>query len=47
MLKSMITSTFDLAGHDVVKNLGMVRGITVRSRSIIGNLFRALLRVYA
>ena len=42
MLKSMITSTFDLPGHDIAKNLGMVRGITVRSRSIVGNFFGAL-----
>ena len=42
MQKSMITSTFDLDGHDVAKNLGMVRGITVRSRSIVGNIFGAL-----
>ena len=42
MLKSMITTTFDLPGHDIAKNLGIVRGITVRSRSIVGNFFGAL-----
>src|SRR5258708_6027250 len=42
MLKSMITSAFDLPGHDIAKSLGMVRGITVRSRSIVGNIFGAL-----
>ena len=42
MLKTMVTTTFDLPGHDVVKSLGMVRGITVRSRSIVGNFFGAL-----
>src|SRR5260221_10829312 len=42
MLKSMITSTFDLPGHDVTKNIGIVRGITVRSRSIVGNFFGML-----
>lgn len=42
MLQSMITSTFDLPGHDIAKSLGMVRGITVRSRSIVGNIFGAL-----
>jgi len=35
---NMITTTFDLPGYRVVRNLGMVRGITVRSRSILGNL---------
>ena len=42
MLKTMVTTTFDLPGQDVVKNLGIVRGITVRSRSIVGNFFGAL-----
>jgi uncharacterized protein YbjQ (UPF0145 family) len=34
----MITTGFDLAGYRIVKNLGVVRGITVRSRSALGNL---------
>jgi hypothetical protein len=42
MLKSMITSTFYLPGHDVTKNIGLVRGITARSRSIVGNFFDML-----
>jgi uncharacterized protein YbjQ (UPF0145 family) len=36
--QSMITTSIDLPGFRVVKNLGVVRGITVRSRSILGNL---------
>lgn len=35
---SMTTTTFDLEGFKVSKNLGMVRGIVVRSRSIVGNI---------
>jgi uncharacterized protein YbjQ (UPF0145 family) len=35
---SMTTTTFDLDGYRVVKNLGVVRGITVRSRSIFGTI---------
>jgi uncharacterized protein YbjQ (UPF0145 family) len=35
---SLITTAFDLAGHRIVKNLGVVRGIVVRSRSVVGNL---------
>jgi uncharacterized protein YbjQ (UPF0145 family) len=35
---SLITTTFTLDGYRVVKPLGLVRGITVRSRSIIGNI---------
>jgi uncharacterized protein YbjQ (UPF0145 family) len=34
---SMITSAFELPGQTIAKNLGIVRGITVRSRSIVGN----------
>ena len=39
---SMVTSALDLPGYRVVRNLGIVRGIVVRSRSIIGNLGAAL-----
>jgi uncharacterized protein YbjQ (UPF0145 family) len=35
----MVTSAFDLPGYRIEKNLGIVRGITVRSRSIVGNFF--------
>jgi uncharacterized protein YbjQ (UPF0145 family) len=37
MKHDMTTTTFELEGHQVTKNLGVVRGITVRSRSVIGN----------
>lgn len=33
----LTTTTFDIPGFRVVKNLGVVRGIIVRSRSVIGN----------
>ena len=39
---SMVTSAMELPGYRVVRNLGIVRGIVVRSRSIIGNLGAAL-----
>ncbi len=35
---TLITTAFTIDGYRVVKNLGLVRGITVRSRSIIGNI---------
>jgi uncharacterized protein YbjQ (UPF0145 family) len=38
----MITSALELPGHRIVKNLGIVRGITVRSRSIVGNVLGGL-----
>ena len=34
----MTTTTFDLPGYRVVRCLGVVRGIIVRSRSVIGNI---------
>jgi uncharacterized protein YbjQ (UPF0145 family) len=34
----LVTTAFTLDGFRVVRNLGIVRGITVRSRSIIGNI---------
>ena len=34
----MTTTAFTLEGYRVVKNLGVVRGITVRSRSILGTI---------
>jgi uncharacterized protein YbjQ (UPF0145 family) len=42
MQHDMITGTFELPGYNVVKNLGIVRGITVRSRSIVGNVLGGL-----
>ena len=34
----MVTSANELPGYRIVKNFGIVRGITVRSRSVLGNL---------
>jgi uncharacterized protein YbjQ (UPF0145 family) len=38
MDKSNITTAFELDGFKITKNIGIVRGITVRSRSVIGNI---------
>jgi uncharacterized protein YbjQ (UPF0145 family) len=35
---NLITTTFTLEGYKVVKHLGVVRGIVVRSRSIFGTI---------
>jgi len=35
---SMVTTTFTLEGYRVVRHLGVVRGITVRSRSVVGTI---------
>ena len=46
MQHAMTTTAFDLHGFRVVKNLGLVRGITVRSRSIVGTMGGALQTVF-
>jgi uncharacterized protein YbjQ (UPF0145 family) len=33
-----VTTAFELPGHRVVENCGVVRGIIVRSRSIVGSI---------
>ncbi len=38
----MVTSALELPGYRIVKNIGIVRGIIVRSRSLIGSLGAAL-----
>ena len=35
---SMTTTAFDMAGFRIVANLGVVRGVVVRSRSVFGTL---------
>jgi uncharacterized protein YbjQ (UPF0145 family) len=39
---TMTTTQFDLHGYEVVKTLGLVRGIIVRSRSIVGSIGASL-----
>ncbi len=39
---TMVTTQFELAGFRVVRTLGVVRGIVVRSRSILGTLGASL-----
>ncbi len=38
----MVTTAFTLDGYRITKNLGLVRGIVVRSRSIFGTVGAAL-----
>jgi uncharacterized protein YbjQ (UPF0145 family) len=39
---SKTTTTFDIKGFTIVRNLGVVRGILVRSRSIFGSIGASL-----
>ncbi|GGO24340.1 YbjQ family protein [Deinococcus humi] len=42
MEKLLITTTNELEGYRVTRQLGVVRGLTVRSRSVLGNLGASL-----
>src|SRR6476659_9027914 len=39
---TLVTTALELPGYRIVRNLGLVRGITVRSRSIVGKFGAAL-----
>lgn len=39
---NMVTTAFDLSGYRIVSNLGLVRGIVVRSRSVVGTIGASL-----
>jgi uncharacterized protein YbjQ (UPF0145 family) len=34
----LVTTAFELNGYSITRNLGLVRGIIVRSRSVVGNI---------
>ena len=34
----LVATTNDLPGYRILRHIGMVRGVTVRSRSVIGNI---------
>jgi len=39
---SMVTTALELPGYRITRNIGLVRGITVRSRSVVGNFLGGL-----
>ena len=38
MQRALITTALEIPGHTILKNFGIVRGITVRSRSVFGTI---------
>jgi uncharacterized protein YbjQ (UPF0145 family) len=46
MQDAMVTTAFSLPGYKIVRTLGVVRGLTVRSRSIIGNFFGGIQSIF-
>jgi uncharacterized protein YbjQ (UPF0145 family) len=42
----LITTSTSLEGYKITKQLGLVRGITVRSRSILGNMAGGFMTIF-
>jgi uncharacterized protein YbjQ (UPF0145 family) len=42
----IVTTTNEIAGYRIIRHLGVVRGVTVRSRSIVGNLVGGIQSVF-
>jgi uncharacterized protein YbjQ (UPF0145 family) len=42
MQDALVTTALELPGYRIVQSHGVVRGLTVRSRSIVGNIFGGL-----
>ncbi len=46
MTMVMVSTTNDVAGFRIVRHLGLVRGITVRSRSVVGNFLGGVQSIF-
>ncbi len=44
--EAMVSTTFQIDGYKTVKTLGIVRGIIVRSRSVVGNFLAGLQTIF-
>jgi uncharacterized protein YbjQ (UPF0145 family) len=42
---ALVTCAFEVPGHTIVRNYGLVRGIIVRSRSVVGNIGAAFQQI--
>ena len=42
----MVTTTFDFVGYKINRYLGVVRGITVRSRSVVGSFGAGVQQIF-
>ena len=43
---TLITTSTSLEGYRIIRQLGLVRGITVRSRSILGNMAGIFMAIF-
>jgi uncharacterized protein YbjQ (UPF0145 family) len=46
MDRQMITTAFELPGQRIERNLGVVRGIVVRSRSVVGSFAAGIQTIF-
>ena len=46
MQDAMVTTALSLPGSKIVRTLGVVRGLTVRSRSIVGNFLGGIQSIF-
>jgi uncharacterized protein YbjQ (UPF0145 family) len=46
MNPAFVTTAFEMPGVRIARNLGVVRGITVRSRSVVGNMVGGLQTIF-
>jgi len=46
MQDAMVTTALSLPGYKIVRSLGVVRGLTVRSRSIVGNFLGGIQSIF-
>ena len=44
--REWVTTAFGIEGYRVARNLGLVRGIIVRSRSVVGNFGASVQRIF-
>jgi len=42
----MVTSALELPGYQIVENIGIVRGIVVRSRSVVGSFLGGMQTIF-
>jgi uncharacterized protein YbjQ (UPF0145 family) len=46
MKPALVTTAMELPGYTIVRNVGVVRGIVVRSRSVIGRFMAGLQMIF-
>ena len=43
---AFVSSSFEIPGHNVIQNFGIVRGIVVRSRSVVGSIGASIQTIF-